>query len=142
MTSKRRAAARPAKRRTAVRPAGPAPATFAAWLAARTPAERRTVAALRVLVARVAPALVEGAKWTNGCWLLGGKPVCYAHAAADHVQFGFFRGAALADPLRLLRGAGQHVRHVRLRRAADVDAPALAALLRQAVARARADADS
>ena len=137
MTAKRRAAARPAKRRIAARPTGPAPVTFAAWLAARTPAERRTVAVLRALVARV-----EGAKWTNGCWLLGGKPVCCAHAAADHVQFGFFRGAALADPLRLLQGAGQRVRHVKLRRAADVGAPALAALLRQAVARARADADS
>lgn len=117
---------------------GPAPTTFAAWLAARTPAQRRLVGPLRRLVARCAPQLVEGAKWTNGCWLLGKEPVCYVHAAADHLQFGFFRGAVLADPLRLLQGSGQHVRHVKLRRAADIDADAFAALVRQAVALAGA----
>lgn len=111
-----------------------APATFAGWLAARTPTHRRLARALRALVAQAAPALVEGVKWTNGCWLLGKAPVCYLHAAADHLQFGFFRGAVLADPRRLLQGAGAHVRHVKVRRSADVDAAAFAALVRQAVA--------
>lgn len=112
---------------------GPAPPTFAAWLAARTPAERRLARTLRALVARAAPALVEGVKWTNGCWLLGRTPVCYLHAAADHLQFGFFRGAALADPHGLLQGSGAYVRHVKVRRAADVDVAAFAVLVRAAV---------
>lgn len=117
-----------------------APATFDDWLAARTPAHRRFARTLRALVARVAPTLVESVKWTNGCWLLGKAPVCYLHAAADHLQFGFFRGAALTDPLRLLRGSGQYVRHVKVCRAADVDAAALTALVREAAAAAATQA--
>ena len=61
-------------------------------------------------------------------------------AAADHLQFGFFRGAALTDPLRLLRGSGQYVRHVKVGRAADVDAAALTALVREAAAAAATQA--
>jgi len=50
----------------------------------------------------------------------------------DHVRIGFERGVLLEDPAGLLRGGGVQVRHVEIRAAADLEAPALAALLRQA----------
>ena len=45
--------------------------------------------------------------------------------------------ARLPDPASVLRGSGGQVRHVRLEAAADLDRPAIRALLRIAVARAR-----
>lgn len=46
-----------------------------------------------------------------------------------HVNVGFFRGAELADPKRLLEGSGKLMRHVKLRPGVAVDAAALAKLI-------------
>jgi hypothetical protein len=51
------------------------------------------------------------------------------------VQFGFFRGSALEDPLGLLEGKAQYVRHVKVRKVGDIDPKSFGALLRQAVVR-------
>lgn len=90
--------------------------------------------ALRRLVRRAAPGLVEAVKWGNGCWIGANQPVAYLHSRPDYVQFGFFRGSRLADPDGLLHGSGQWVRHVKVRSARDIDEVRLAALLAQAVA--------
>jgi hypothetical protein len=39
----------------------------------------------------------------------------YVDAFSAHVNVGFFFGAMLADPARLLQGAGKRMRHVKLR---------------------------
>lgn len=39
----------------------------------------------------------------------------YVNAFADHVNVGFYFGAVLPDPLRLLEGSGRYMRHVKLR---------------------------
>ena len=107
-------------------------ATFDLYLADQPPKNRAVIRALRAFVARVAPKLDESVKWGNGCWVLGTAPVAYVYSAPDHVQFGFFRGASLVDPERLLQGKGAYVRHVKVRQPADIDAAAFSALLRQA----------
>ena len=56
----------------------------------------------------------------------------YVNAFTAHVNVGFFRGAELADPARLLEGAGKFMRHVKLRPGDDVDVPALTALIERA----------
>jgi hypothetical protein len=53
----------------------------------------------------------------------------YANVFSAHVNVGFFRGAALPDPDRLLQGDGKYMRHVKLRPGVDVNASALAALI-------------
>lgn len=45
----------------------------------------------------------------------------------------FLHGTALDDPAKLLQGDGKQVRSIRLKSPADLDAPAIAALIRQAV---------
>jgi hypothetical protein len=103
--------------------------SFDAYAADQTAFHRRLIAPLRRFVAATAPGLVEAVKWGNGCWLAGKAPVAYVYADVDHLQFGFFRGASLRDPLGLLHGNGQYVRHIKLRRPADLDrAPNAAAL--------------
>jgi hypothetical protein len=62
----------------------------------------------------------------------------YVNAFTFHVNVGFFHGAALPDPARLLEGAGKRMRHVKLRPGAAVDAAALGQLIAAAYADIRA----
>lgn len=41
-------------------------------------------------------------------------PFGYVNAFKGHVNVGFFNGAALQDPGRLLRGSGKRMRHVKI----------------------------
>jgi hypothetical protein len=56
----------------------------------------------------------------------------YVNAFKAHVNVGFFRGAELADPERLLEGTGKFMRHVKLRPERDVNATALKKLIETA----------
>jgi hypothetical protein len=62
----------------------------------------------------------------------------YVGAFTSHVNVGFFFGALLEDPHRLLEGTGKRGRHVKLRPGRDVDPGALAALVDAAYADIRA----
>jgi hypothetical protein len=62
----------------------------------------------------------------------------YVNAFRDHVNVGFFFGALLKDPARLLEGTGKRGRHVKLRPDREVDAAALARLVDAAYADIRA----
>jgi hypothetical protein len=53
----------------------------------------------------------------------------YVNAFKDHVNVGFFFGALLKDPARLLEGTGKRGRHVKLWPGRAVDATALAQLV-------------
>ncbi len=53
----------------------------------------------------------------------------YVNAFRDHVNVGFFFGALLKDPARLLEGTGKRGRHVKLRPGREVDSAALARLV-------------
>jgi hypothetical protein len=56
----------------------------------------------------------------------------YVNAFTAHVNVGFFRGAELADPARLLEGSGKYMRHVKLRPGGETDATALIELIEYA----------
>ncbi len=62
----------------------------------------------------------------------------YVNAYRDHVNVGFFFGALLKDPARLLEGTGKRGRHVKLRPGGEVDSGALAELVHTAYADIRA----
>jgi hypothetical protein len=53
----------------------------------------------------------------------------YVAAFRDHVNVGFFLGAMLSDPARLLEGTGKRGRHVKLRPGQNVDSRALGELV-------------
>jgi hypothetical protein len=53
----------------------------------------------------------------------------YVAAYRDHVNVGFFFGALLPDPARLLEGTGKRGRHVKLRPGREVDTKPLARLV-------------
>ena len=56
----------------------------------------------------------------------------YVNAFKAHVNVGFFFGARLDDPARLLEGTGKRGRHVKLRPGQEIDADALARLIETA----------
>jgi hypothetical protein len=58
----------------------------------------------------------------------------YIGVQGSHVNLGFYHGASLPDPAQLLEGTGKELRHVKLRSVADSERPAIAALLREAIA--------
>jgi hypothetical protein len=63
---------------------------------------------------------------------VGDAAFAYVNAFKAHVNVGFFRGAEIADPKRLLEGTGKFMRHVKLRPESDVDATALMKLIETA----------
>jgi hypothetical protein len=56
-------------------------------------------------------------------------PFGYVNSFKNHVNVGFFNGAALDDPMRLLEGSGKRMRHVKLKPGAEPDAEALSSLI-------------
>jgi hypothetical protein len=60
---------------------------------------------------------------------IGDAAFGYVGAYKDHVNAGFFFGALLSDPARLLEGTGKRGRHVKLWPGRDLDSTALAQLI-------------
>ena len=70
----------------------------------------------------------------DGCPVacLGDAPFGYVNVFTSHVNVGFFHGAVLLDPARLLRGNGKFMRHVKLKPETSIDAAALSKLIEMA----------
>lgn len=95
---------------------------------------------LRALIADVYPDVVE-VPWPRQQIVgygVGPKKMTehfgYIGVHRAHVNLGFNYGADLPDPQGKLEGTGQKMRHVKVSKAAQVDDPALRALLAAAVA--------
>lgn len=67
----------------------------------------------------------------DGCPVacLGDAPFGYVNVFTSHVNVGFFQGASLPDPARLLQGAGKFMRHVKLRPGTATNTAALSKLI-------------
>ncbi|HKV25695.1 MAG TPA: DUF1801 domain-containing protein [Candidatus Acidoferrum sp.] len=65
---------------------------------------------------------------------LGDVPFGYVNVFTSHVNVGFFHGAELPDPARLLQGNGKCMRHVKLTLGAAPNAAALRRLIEAAYA--------
>lgn len=70
----------------------------------------------------------------DGCPVacLGDAPFGYVNVFTSHVNVGFFQGAALPDPARLLQGNGKFMRHVKLMPETATNATALSRLIEAA----------
>ena len=56
----------------------------------------------------------------------------YVNVFKSHVNVGFFTGAFIQDPHKLLEGSGKRMRHVKLRPGIDVNTQALSELIERA----------
>lgn len=106
--------------------------TITAWFAARPPELRALAepwfARMRGCGPQVRELMHDGL--ATAC--VGDAPFAYVGVFKAHVTVGFFHGASLPDPAGLLVGSGRYMRHVKLTPGAEVDEPALAALITNA----------
>ena len=67
----------------------------------------------------------------DGCPVacLGDAPFGYVNVFTSHVNVGFFHGAGLPDPARMLQGTGKFMRHVKLRPGTATNSAALSRLI-------------
>ena len=76
----------------------------------------------------------------DGCPVVCVKdvPFAYVNVFKAHANVGFFLGAELEDPARLLEGNGRRMRHVKVRPGAPLDSKALGALIQESYADVKA----
>jgi len=75
-------------------------------------------------------------RFHDGCAVacVADAPFAYVNAFKGHVSLGFFAGAMLPDPARLLRGTGKRMRHVKIVAGEAPDGAGLEALIDAAYA--------
>jgi hypothetical protein len=116
---------------------------WAAFLSKYDPAIAKVAKAAIARLRKEIPGAVELVYDNYNALVMGFGPTEYASEAIVSialyprwVTLFFLQGARLADPARLLKGAGSRVRHIVLSDVAILDQPAVRRLLRQAIATA------
>jgi hypothetical protein len=114
------------------------------FLSAYEPGITALALAVRAVVLTEAPDAVEllydAYSAVSAGYSFTGRPSdAFIHIAAyaQWVNLGFNHGADLDDPYGLLQGSGRQVRHIRIAGIADLRKPAVRALVKDAIRRAR-----
>lgn len=94
--------------------------------------QREIIEELRRIVKEAAPEATESIKWHMPVYEHHGL-LCYIDSAKEHVRFGFYHGAELPDPDRLLEGTSKTGRHIYLRALSDIPKRPLTNLVKAAV---------
>jgi hypothetical protein len=105
--------------------------TVDSYVSALPPGQAEIISRLRALIRAAVPEARESIKWAQPVYEVNG-PMIFIKAFRDHVTFGFWRGAALHDPEHLLEGEGDRMKHVRLRRADEINPVAFTAFVKEA----------
>jgi hypothetical protein len=94
-----------------------------------------TLARIRDLIQAADPDIVEEWKWDNPVWSHDGI-VCTGEVYKSVVKMTFLKGASLKDPSGLFNSSlgGKTRRAIDVREGEEIDASALKALIREAVA--------
>jgi hypothetical protein len=95
----------------------------------------KTLARLRALIKQADPAVVEEWKWNVPVWSHDGI-ICTGETYKSAVKLTFARGAAVKDPAKLFNSSleGNTRRAIDFKEGDEIDADALQALIRAAVA--------
>jgi hypothetical protein len=100
-----------------------------AWLTGSGDELRRIAGVWFDLMRGLGPDVLEALH--DGCPVacVADAPFAYVNTFTAHLNVGFFQGASLPDPARLLEGSGKRMRHVKLRWGQTVNEAALADLI-------------
>ena len=95
----------------------------------------KTLARLRAVIKQADPDVVEEWKWNVPVWSHDGL-ICTGESYKSAVKLTFAKGASLKDPAKLFNSSleGNTRRAIDFREGDDIDADALKALIRAAVA--------
>jgi hypothetical protein len=102
-------------------------------LEGKPPVLREISEGLRVLVREALPEVRERPNPWHVYSFAGRQDFCYLAVSSHHVSLGFIKGTSLRDPGQLLEGAGKNLRHVKFRRAEDLNRAGLRELIIEAM---------
>jgi hypothetical protein len=88
---------------------------------------------LRELVKKSAPNSREVIKWSQPVYEDDNGPFCFIKAHKNHVNFGFWRGAIIKDPRKILEGDGVKMRHIKYFQDTKIDTEIIADFVKQAL---------
>jgi hypothetical protein len=137
------AARKPTAKKTAAKKTAPqdgsrrdgADPSVESYFAQQPPDKRALLTKIRGLVEKGAPDAVPSIKWGVPIYARNGRNICALATFKDHVGLNFFAPpSALADPKKRLEGEGKTSRMLKVRTAADIDAPSIIRWLKAAVA--------
>jgi hypothetical protein len=117
--------------------------TFEELIANSSPGLQEIAAQLRALILEVHPTAVEVVRLGDrgATYGLGPKKMsdgyCYISPHSAWINFGFYKGASLPDPLGLLEGTGKQLRHIKIHTLEDAERNGLRPLLEAALAERR-----
>jgi hypothetical protein len=127
-------AAAPAAKRAVPKKSPLAGTTVADYIASRLSGWQADVASRLVkIVKAAAPEATSVIKWGQPVFEAHG-PFAYMRGSKNHVTFGFWRGAELADPDGLLEGEGDRMQHVKITSPDGLHEKTITAWVKQAVA--------
>ena len=86
---------------------------------------------LRALIAEAVPHAEEQFKWGQPVYATT-KGFAYLAFSKNHVNLGFFNFEKLTDPDTKLEGTGKQMRHVKIKKAADINRELFSSWLKQA----------
>src|SRR6185503_4192421 len=98
---------------------------------------------LRAMIRDVDGGVVETVRLGDNSATFGVGPrkmtdgYAYSMPMRGYIDLGFYQGALLADPERLLEGTGKGLRHVKIRSLAEANRPSVRALMATALVRRR-----
>ncbi|MGH9389858.1 MAG: DUF1801 domain-containing protein [Vicinamibacteria bacterium] len=108
------------------------PPSVERYILAQRPRHRPLLRLLRKVVRDALPEAGEELKWGQPCYLVGGEKVACLCVIGDHVNLGFFRGAAVDGSEGSLDGSGKGMRHITVGVPSDIKRREFTILLRQA----------
>lgn len=95
--------------------------------------QKEICAQLRSLIQTNFPNIEEKWRWSRPIYAVRGKNICYMVANKNDVNFGFDQGSQINDPEGLLTGTGANMRHIKIRKLADLDVDYYKIMLTQAI---------
>ena len=120
--------------------------TFDELLAGIEPDLAEIARRLRAIIRAVDVSSVETVRLGDNAATYGVGPkkmtdgYAYIMPMRGYVNLGFYQGALLADPMRLLEGSGKGLRHVKIRSLAEANRSSVRALVTTALVRRRSGA--
>jgi hypothetical protein len=90
------------------------PGLISNWLDGVRPEHRDLLLELNRLIVSVEPKLTISLKWRNPAYSRGVETFLYLADQKDYVHLGFYNGASLDDPHKLIEGTGKNLRHIKV----------------------------
>ena len=137
MPARKPTAKKPAAKKTAPQSSkrGGADASVESYFAQQPPDKRVLLIKIRGLVEKGAPDAVPAIKWGVPIYAQNSRNICALATFKDHIGLNFFAPpSVLPDPKKKLEGEGKTSRMLKVRTAADIDAPAITRWVKAAVA--------